>query len=532
MARKRFAPRPEPVRDLRGTDADRTFLQPAALRAWVASLPVAHPQRTAESLLEALATINDHRMPARRLRRLLAALEPATERTARLVAASGADGGSATLPANGASTTALKLREELVRGYRLLQRIAGPGGRRFRHASGRILHHTGAVLEQCHGSHAEPPPGLWHLLHSQARSAPRGQRNRRYQAVLLAAACNPWGLRREQIPVLYAYSRRWAGALRIAARASGYGDIAFMPRADAGPFPVAAGQTSPEGTVFLNPGRVLKYVERERRRMARRGAAADNTASLVLERLASQLPRARPRRYPRRRARGRVTVVSGLSSIHRTLTGGSEAADPRAVFDGHALNGGEARGEDVWNLILPSAELTQNLGDTGPQARRPPLPEPPPESDWALRDRSPDGYRLAHPGEEVDGVRVGRLLLLAEAGRGQNPSLWELGVVRWLRHHRTGDVEVGVSIIAPRVTGLTLTAETPGGARTPAFGGLLTAAVPRLGIQENLVMPSLHIDEGRPVWQQTDSGELPLQLISCADREIDFTRYQIQRVGF
>ena len=532
MARKRFAPRPEPSRDLRSTDADRTFLQPAALKAWVASLPVAHPHRTAESLLEALQTVNSHRLRPRRHRGLLAVLDPATERAARLLAAPRTDGVGDTPLTEPGPALGLKLREEVIRSHRLVQRTAGPGGRHFRYASGRILHHAAASLEAYHCSHTEAPPGLWHLIHSQARSAPRGRRNPRYRKVLLAAAGNPWGLRREQIPTLYDYCHRLAGALRITEQPSRNGDIAFVPRGDAGPFPVAAGQTTPTGALFLEPRKVLRHLERESRRASKSQISAPETVqSVVRDRLTRQLTQARPRRHPRRRASGRVTVVSGLSAIHRTLTGSTGQTDPRAVFDAQARHRGDPAGDDVWNLILPSSELTRHFGPSEPQPAHPPPRRPSHESDWTLRDRSPNGYRLIHPDEQGGDVRVGRPLLLAEPKHSGERAAWELGVVRWLRHHRTGDVEVGISIVSPRVAGVTLMAETTSGARTAAFGGVITAAMPRLGIPETLVMPSLNINEGRPVWQQADSGEAPLQLISCLERGIDFTRYHIQRSG-
>lgn len=496
----------------------------APLTRWLRELPLAHPAGAASRLLTCIDTLNTCRLRPGRRSALLRRLDAAVQRISEQLRDPPAGGAG---PA-GHHARAMALHESMTQGYRL---VHASGGSRLRsRASRRIVHHGGVILESCHGRHTAPPPGLWHLLHHHGLAPGTGRTGGRYRQLLLVEGCDPWGMAPEDIPELYWLATRWAGRLRLSATPPDGGGLVIDPDDDAAPFPLAHLIGSPANAVFMDTSGVAKRLRRElaaraRRRPWRRGGIPENQHR-VLEHAHQRLAAARTRRYPRRAASGRVEVVTGLTAAHRMLADATETPQ-RARFQGRTPR---ARGPstDIWDLVFPSEALAgRDNPDAASEAGTPDPEDIATDSaSWDVANRSPDGYRLqARPVGSTPGV--GDPLLIREVLEDQQLP-WELGVVRWVRHHHGGCVDAGVQVIAPEPTPVRFRAEDDEGRLTGIFRALQTAAMSRLDVPATLIVPRLAGQAQRRIWLDTPDGLIPVRLKTCMERRTDFARWSFR----
>ncbi|MDN3517644.1 hypothetical protein QWY84_08490 [Aquisalimonas lutea] len=498
----------------------------APLKRWLRELPLAHPAGAASRLLECIDTLNTCRLRPGRRNALLHRLEATVHRISGQLREPRSGGAAATARHTEAVERAAALHESMARGYRL---VHASGGKRLRErASRRIVHHGGVILEDYHACHTAPPPGLWQLLHRHGLAPGIRRTGTRYRQLLLVEGCDPWGMARADIRELYRQTARWAGRVRLRATRPDGGGLAVAPDNDAAPFPLAQATGTAAGTVFVDTSGVAARLQREiaactRRRPWRRRPVSERRRR-VLEHAHEQLAAVAARRYPRRAASGRVEVVTGLTAAHRMLAGAAETPQ-HARFQGRVPRA-QAPSTDIWDLIFPAEA---NRDSPGRSAE----PDPPDQGraaasvvSWEVADRSPDGYRLRE--QQADSAPgVGEPVLVREVLEDQRLP-WELGVVRWVRHHHKGCVDAGVQLIAPEPTAVQLRAEDDEGRLTGVFRALHTAAMSRLNVPATLIVPPLAAQQRRRIWLETPDGLVPIRPEACMERRPDFARWSFR----
>ena len=508
------------------------------LKRWLQSLPLANATGTAEQLLARTEELNAAKLGASRRLSLLRTLEPAAEQILQRLH-DGYRHGAHPMPESARQQLqmALALMEALVRGHRLAHGAARRGSRSARLASVRILHYGGLALQESHFTHMSPPLGLWALLHEHGLEAGLGRAGVRYRQLLLAAASNPWGLTSPDVVGVYQQAERLAHRLRlIATDKAGDDTLAVAATSDTGPMPmhvISDPKRPTTAAAAMDPARLLRIIRRELKAGKRRwpwGRPLSEDTRHQLQAIEAGLAKSAPRHYPRRQSSGEAELVAGLNRIHQTLSG--DPVTPRvAEFQARSPKGVHSEA-DVWNLIFPAEELLEKY-DVHSEQRKPAAEQEPPapahaSTRWAMVDRSAGGYRVQADNVGAGSFRVGELVLIREHLEGQELA-WELGVMRWLRHHRGEHMEAGVQVISPCPEPVQVRGEGVNGHLTAHIGALMTPPIPRLGIAATILIPPLELAAGRPLWLQTARGPAPLTLRECMERQSGYCRYIFAR---
>ena len=506
----------------------------AALKRWLQSLPLAHAIGAAEQLLARTEELNATKLSASRRLSLLRNLDPVAEQVLGQLH-EGFRHGAHPMPdpARQQLQMALALMEALVRAYRLTHAASRPGSRSARRSSERILHYGGLALQESHFTHMSPPPGLWALLHEHGLEAGLRRASLRYRQLLLAAATNPWGLTSMDVVGVYEQAQRLAHRLQlITIDKAGDDTLAVAGNSDTGPLPmqvIGDPNQRATATAVLNPNPLLRVIRRELKAGRRRwpwGRPLSEDTQRRLRAMEAGLAKSAPRHYHRRQTSGEAELVAGLTRIHRTLSG--DQVTPRiAEFQARSPKSVHSEA-DVWNLVFPAEELVEKYDVHGKQSdpgtgEEPPAPEAA-STRWNMVDRSAGGYRVQTESIGAGSFRVGELVLVREHLEGQELA-WELGVIRWLRHHRGEQMEAGVQVISPCPEPVQVRGEGVNGHLTGSFGALMTPPIPRLGIAATILIPPLELAAGRPLWLQTALGLSPLTLRERTERQSGYCRY-------
>jgi hypothetical protein len=149
--------------------------------------------------------------------------------------------------------------------------------------------------------------------------------------------------------------------------------------------------------------------------------------------------------------------------------------------------------------------------------------EPGPGKSWVAEDISATGFRCNLDFAQGAGIMVGSLV----GFRPENVQHWGIGVVRRLRRGEQNKLDVGVEILANRMTGVALREE--GGAQGAAemLGIWLGAADPAAPESRVLVKPGA-VAEGRLLRMRAGSKSYMLMPQGVAERgdEFDLMRFQ------
>jgi len=106
---------------------------------------------------------------------------------------------------------------------------------------------------------------------------------------------------------------------------------------------------------------------------------------------------------------------------------------------------------------------------------------------WQIQDISPRGLSMRHLGEASASVRVGDLVGIQRTGES---GYWSVAVVRWLKSAHEESVEVGLEILAPRVTPVVVSVEGNNAVSDRRFApALLLPTMSKLHRPATLVLP-------------------------------------------
>jgi cyclic-di-GMP-binding protein len=166
----------------------------------------------------------------------------------------------------------------------------------------------------------------------------------------------------------------------------------------------------------------------------------------LLRRFAAKVdpePKLLPRHGERAIASGNIDAIVGLNKIASYLR--EQDRDPDfQLYAGKSFGGslelavfGRVRNESDRRNELARHRLTQYAAPGGP---------------WEMKDVSQTGFRLIAPMKAASDLPIGTLV----ATRPQTGSQWTLGIVRRMRRHTSERTEIGLEIVASRLTGVDL----------------------------------------------------------------------------
>ncbi len=534
-------------------------LRPTALDAWVAGLPLADPEHAADLLLAVLQALNRTRLPAdqrcealARLRapvvevmdalggRYAQAVLPLRERDRRCavrVLALAEEGAYA--------EKALAARPAAALGT---ARSSGAAPA-YPEALARSAAALARLLLEYYRIYAPVPEGVWGELHrlyrhGEALAGATGGTGpsvaaladlfRAYQRAALLALANPYHLMQGEAHEVDRALGEWAPAARLEPPGpdgvSGRFFVALDGESPPG-FGVPGGTVPAGGVRILEVAPVLgRVAERITAFGARRRAGTGARLSLAqrLERnMWLRLHRAWSARAPRRQGRAPqpapLRLAVGIGACHHFL---SRGADFRPEWDEVRIRNGPSAGGSPQLTLVPKELEPWRRHDEEDRLRSGIVR--PRESRFVLDDRRRDiwGKIYAYPVDElpttrgfetslwersdvsVGGlavrgapppatrVRVGQLVGFADPDSGPGGEAWALGVVRWLKAHPDGYLEMGIKRLAEQAEPVATRAVVGAGGGTEYFRALGVPVQGPQRIMATLIVPAVVYDVG------------------------------------
>lgn len=492
---------------IKGASSVNLDLKPKQVSAWLKHLPLSDPQQAAGELADYLATANRTKMGHDVRARMVEQLDLVVGET---VSALREQYASAPLPLaprlRPNPEIAQRLLLEHATAYKIL--VLSWLGQTF-HLSRkplprylqRLLLCLQQLLEISFETHENVPEGAWVDLHQTfnyalrtglAEVIPEDSKTmlsveQIYKGCLLMALADPYRLPQIELPWAKDVIARFGNLAEIfpAEEAKGHAGLFIIEvNTDAPPKPLAWEQhpTDPRWDLILNTTELAKHLamlathvkgREDPEKLGLPTAARDPEYAVMLRRLklswgASVLRQSQRRRHQRGKE---FEVGFGLRSVYQLI--------------------GPVAGE---------RHLVSAPGDPPPMVMR-----------CTTVDDSMGGLALRKSGILSAQVKVGDLV-----GIHQDNGAWSVGLVRWFRVPKEGELFFGIQLLAPSAHSVQVRRNDTG----KQYPGLLLQASPALKQSAMLLVPPDSIEPESPIEVRSNAGQVALRV----EKRLEYTR--------
>jgi len=501
---------------IKGASVLNLDLKPKQVSAWLKRLPLSNPLQAAEELADYLATANRAKMAHDVRARMVELLDSVVDETVTTLREQYV---SAPLPLaprlRPNPELAQRLLLEQATAYKIL--ILSWLGQTF-HLSKkplprylqRLLLCLQQVLEISFETHNSVPDGVWVDLHQTYNYALRSgladaipedskamlSADQIYKGILLMALADPYRLSQIERPWakdLIARFSNLAEIFPVEASSGRAGIFIIDVNTDAPPKPLAWEQhpTDPRWDLMLNTTELAKHLamllthvkaKEDPEQLGLPAAARDPEYAVMLRRLklswgASILRQSRRRR----RQRGEELEVGfGLRSVYQLI----------GPVDG-------------------DCHLVSAPGDPPPMVMR-----------CTTVDDSMGGLALRRSGAISAQVNVGDLV-----GVRQDNGSWSVGLVRWFRVSKEGELFFGIQLLAPRAHSVHVRRNDTG----KQYPSLLLPASPTLKQSAMLLVPPGSIEPDSPIDVRSNAGQVSIRV----EKRLEYTpNVEVFRITF
>ncbi len=491
---------------IKGASALNLDLKPKQVGAWLKRLPLSNPLQAAEELADYLATANRTRMGHDVRARMVELLDSVVDET---VTALREQYSSAPLPLaprlRPNPEIAQRLLQEHATAYKIL--ILSWLGQTF-HLSKkplprylqRLLLCLQQVLEISFETHVNVPDGVWVDLHQTYNYALRAgladaipedckamlSAEQIYKGILLMTLADPYRFPQIELPWAKDIIARFSNLAEIfpAEASKGHAGIFVIEvNTDAPPKPLAWERhpTDPRWDLMLNTTELAKHLamlsthvkaREDPEKLGLPTAARDPEYAVMLRRLklswgASILRQSQRRRHQRGKE---FEVGFGLRSVYQLI--------------------GPVAGE---------RHLVSTPGDPPPMVMR-----------CTTVDDSMGGLALRKSGTISAQVKVGDLV-----GVHQDNGSWSVGLVRWFRVPKEGELFFGIQLLAPKAHSVHVRRSDTG----KQYPSLLLQASPTLKQSAMLLAPPGSIEPESPIDVRSNAGEVSIRV----EKRLEYT---------
>lgn len=418
----------------------------------------------------------------------------------------------------------------------------------FAPATERALHHLGEILLRSYQLYLPYPPGIWRDAHTLYRFAETHKRHeevvqadekgsgiiemtvsRRYRRLLMLGIANPYQMSFGECDLAYRFVGHWVEQTRIVSslsRPGTQGCFLIDSKIDSPPsvlprWPI--GNESSELRIFDANEFVTTlqlFIERlqqgETAKDLRLGVdCLDATCKEMLQRLHREYFQAAGRRHSRIKRDETVSVCAGISAVH-FFAGGQKAFNASSNQEDTPFNAKDATSE----LPTTEAESIETKEEDYVALDNAENPYAASRDTfrvdvWQVRDVSAQGLLMAHANEPGAKFRVGEILgIQRTTASGQ----WNVGVVRWFKGQGAKGIEMGVELIAPEVTSVSVWAAN-GDQPRMAVAALWMPAIEATHSPASLLTPRGALQIGKDYFlAETDRATRRIRVLDVIER--------------
>ncbi len=481
-------------------------LKPKQVGAWLQRLPLSNPLEAAEELSDYLAAANRAKMGHEARAKLAEILSPAVEET---VSALREQYSSAPLPLHTRLRPnpefAHRLLLELATTYKIL--ILGWLGKTFHIGKSvlpkyiqQLLLCLQQVLEISFETHENVPKGTWVDLHQTYNFALRdglaevipedskvmASPEQIYKGILLMDLADPYRFPQIELPWAKDIIARFSNLATLypAEEASGHAGIFIIEvNTDSGPKPLAWEQhpTNPRWDLMLNTTDLAKHLamlsthvkgKEDPERLGLPAAARDPEYAVMLRRLKLSWGASMQRQSQRRHhQRGKEFEIGfGLRTVYQLI--------------------GPVTGDRI---------VVSNPAESAPLVMR-----------CKTVDDSMGGLALHKSGTVNIQVKVGDLV-----GIHQDNGSWSVGLVRWFRVPKAGELYFGIQLLAPKAHAVQVRRIDNG----KQYPGLLLQASTTLKQSAMLLSSPASLEPDQAIEVRSNSGNISIRV----DKRLEYT---------
>jgi len=558
---------------------------PASIKAWIGTLPMANIGKTTKLLYEALIDLNHQDIPPQQRFKTLELLHKpvhyVTENMKKHFI-----GQSFPLAENNLKIAHLsrEITHTLATGYKVLvmEQIAGIGRKDKKllitaiHRSIKLL---SLVLLKAYQVYEPYPDSAWLEVHSLYRYAEDNrlhkskvfdetapQRNPStitdaYKQILLLALACPYRLRHSEVEEIYHALEEWAH----------FSELQTVGAAEDALFAVNLESDQPPSYLVLRDRAEIrttrrflttrKLAEQVRKALANKresnsGTNGRQVRTNTLRRLMLAWGVMPKRRSSRVKEHSQVIAAMGLSSIHYFVSGevafndaslaptcnsdlgigpGVPHFQDRARFQATKLREQEGKLPDVWEMHYriegedPPSHTEQAVaraaaGGIGIDTDHR-------AQSWKMVNVSAGGYCLLWDNLETTRAQVGELLGIREES-DPDTFHWRLGVIRWLKCAEKRGLELGVQMLSPGAVGIAARLDRKIRANNGDHTrGLLLPAIASIQQRATLLLPSPPFKVGVTAIANCHGKDIRVKLTKLVENTGSFAQFQFESLG-
>ena len=459
--------------------------RPKQVKEWLDTLPLSNTIDAARAIRDGLVSINrqkisdDQRLKLLELyRTTITNLFPSIEELF--------SGVPLPLPEKNrqAANLARELLVELAYGYKIIlldhlnKRISFGTNKNLPLLIERALSALGKILVTCYQTYAPTPAGIWSEMHQLFRYAvtqviqdepvedgadtPSSSINLVYKQALLLALADPYRLMQGEVAKIMDYLTRFgnhAQLLPLSETSSPAGFFLVQLESDKPPRPVAQNVTVTDARtdILLNTldlarllhQQTLKLEDGESYKALNLPDSSKDPSYLDLMRRLIRHWGIAPKRHFNRvkQDAGTLEICSGIRAIHYFLNGDKPAKQAKASEN-------------------PETEITVMLSNSmidksSQQAFT--------STQWTVINESAGGFALSKVSNSAVQIRVGEIIGI----KPKKTADWNVGVVRWVQSDNPQHLELGVQMLAPSCTPVSIKPTIAGESENPRLALLL-----------------------------------------------------------
>jgi hypothetical protein len=468
-------PTPDSVEDL------TVETRPKHLKEWLDDLPLTNLTEVCRTLDDEIGALNRQKVA---MENRLKLLELYRNVILKLLPAMEEQYVAARLPQPGKnrqmSEQARQLLAELANGYKIIlldyqnARITLGKGKFALTAAQRAMSTLSRILMICYQTYAPAPSGIWFEIHQIFRFAieqdianeniadeeRESNVNLIYKQTLLLALSDPYHLSPGEVATIHSYLAMFGGLAQLQAFAQTGNPIGlFLAQTHSDkppkPLPQDLNEVDNRSDVLLNTLELAHalhhHIERlnageSPKNMRLPDAARETNYRDLLKRLLKRWSAAPKRVFSRTQNISSTQVCIGLPSLHHFLGGLASDASTDLSF------------------VRPAEDQRFISGK------------------WLVINESASGLALSGAFEPLPQIRPGDIIGLKAEGANK----WHVGAVRWVKSDKTGHLEIGAQLVAPKADPARIKPSIAGPAET-FQAALLVPEIPLLKQPETLI---------------------------------------------